>query len=188
MGELVFILGGARSGKTTYAQRLAQEMGGDRVLFVATAEGKDAEMEERIAAHQQSRPAAWRTLEAPRNAGRMIASEIGDASVVLVDCLTLLVSNTILVLGEDPDPRQAEAAVRAEISALLALPPKSSATFIIVSNEVGLGLVPPYPLGRVYRDLLGLANQMVAAQAQRVYWMVAGIPLDLRALQRMPAP
>jgi adenosylcobinamide kinase / adenosylcobinamide-phosphate guanylyltransferase len=184
MGELIFILGGARSGKTTYAQRLAHEMGGDAVLFVATAEGKDEEMEARIAAHQQSRPAAWRTLETPRHAGQAIGGQAGDARVVLVDCLTLLVSNTILLLGEEPDAKEAEALVKAEVNELLAAQRQSSAAFIVVSNEVGLGLVPPYLLGRVYRDLLGLANQVLAAHAQRVYWMVAGIPVDIRALQK----
>ncbi len=184
MGELIFILGGARSGKTTYAQKLAVELGGDSVLFVATAEGKDEEMEARISAHQAARPAAWRTLEAPLQVGDALAGRAGEASVVLVDCLTLLVTNAMLALGEEPGAQEAEAAVRAEVQSLLAAQKQSAATFIIVSNEVGLGLVPPYPLGRLYRDLLGMANQAIAAQAQRVYWMVAGIPVDIRALQR----
>ena len=188
MAELIFILGGARSGKTTYAQHLAQQMGGDDVLFVATAEGKDEEMQTRIAVHQRSRPAAWRTLEAPRHVGQAIGSHAGSAAIVLVDCLTLLVSNTIVALGEEPDAVAAEAEVLAEVNELLSSQKQSPATVIVVSNEVGQGLVPPYPLGRVYRDLLGMANQMLAAQAQRVYWMVAGIPLDIRALASIGAP
>lgn len=183
MAELILILGGARSGKTTYAQRLAHELAGDAVLFVATAESRDAEMAQRIAAHQRARPQAWRTLETPRNVGAAIAAA-DAARVVLIDCLTLLVSNAILALGEEPDAAPAEAAVRAEVDALLATQRRSPATFIVVSNEVGLGLVPPYPLGRVYRDLLGLANQMLAAQATRVYLMVAGIPVDILALPK----
>jgi adenosylcobinamide kinase/adenosylcobinamide-phosphate guanylyltransferase len=187
MGELILVLGGARSGKTSYAQRLAHELGGDKVLFVATAEGRDGEMQERIAAHRRSRPSAWRTLEAPRQAGQAIVQSVDGAAVVLVDCLTLLVSNSIMPLGDEPDAGAAEAAVRAEVEQLLAAQRHMDATFIIVSNEVGLGLVPPYPLGRVYRDLLGLANQIIAAQAQRVYWMVAGIGVDIKALQEVLA-
>ncbi len=182
MGELIFILGGARSGKTTYAQKLAEDMAGDSVLFVATAEGKDEEMKQRIVAHQNSRPAAWQTLEAPCQVGAALAAARSSARVVLVDCLTLLVSNTILALGDEPGASVAQAAVTAEVSALLAAQQQSSAPFIVVSNEVGLGLVPPYPLGRVYRDLLGMANQMLASRAQRVPWMGPGIPLDIKAL------
>lgn len=184
MGELILVLGGARSGKTTYAQRLAHEMGGDAVLFVATAESRDDEMQARIAAHQNSRPTTWRTLETPLHVGQAIPAHSGNAQVVLVDCMTLLASNTILALGDDPAAQAAEAAVKAEVSELLSAWRQSAATFIIVSNEVGQGLVPPYPLGRLYRDLLGLANQMLAAQAQRVYWMVAGIPVDIRQLSK----
>ena len=183
MGELILVIGGARSGKTTYAQHLAHDMAGDKVLYVATAEAKDEEMQERITAHRDSRPAVWRTLEAPLQVGAAISSHLAAEPVVVVDCLTLLVTNAILACGEEPDARQAEAAARAEIDALLAAQRQSGATFIIVSNEVGQGLVPPYPLGRVYRDVLGMANQAVAAQAARVYWMVAGIPVDIRALQ-----
>jgi len=187
MAELILILGGARSGKTTFAQRLAQELAGDSVLFVATAEGRDEEMERRIAAHRRSRPATWRTVEAPQRVGEAIAAQRRGERIVLVDCLTLLVSNTILALGEEPDTSAAEAAVRAETDALLQAYRRGDATVIIVSNEVGLGLVPPYPLGRVYRDLLGMANQALAAQADRVYMLFAGIPVDLRALQRAVA-
>lgn len=184
MGELILVLGGARSGKTTYAQRLAHELAGDAVLFVATAEGRDEEMQARIAAHQQSRPAAWRTLETPLHVGQAIPAHSGDARVILVDCMTLLVSNAIIALGEDAPAEAAEAAVKAEVNDLITAQRQSTAMFIIVSNEVGQGLVPPYPLGRIYRDLLGLANQMLAAQAQRVYWMVAGIPVDIRQLSK----
>lgn len=187
MGRLLLVLGGARSGKSTYAQRLAQELGGSRVLFVATAEAWDAEMAQRIAQHQQERPAVWRTLEVPHNVGQAIASHPGNAAVVLVDCLTLLVSNTLLRLGESPDPAAAAAAVEAEIAALLQICQGNAATCIVVSNEVGLGLVPDNPLGRLYRDLLGRANQTLAAQAEAVYFMVAGLPVDVKALARAAA-
>lgn len=187
MGRLLLVLGGARSGKSAYAQRLAQELGGTRVLFVATAQAWDAEMTQRIAQHQQERPAAWQTLEAPHQVGQTITMYLGDAVVVLVDCLTLLVSNTILRLSESPDPAAAAAAVEAEVTALLQTCQGSAATCIVVSNEVGLGLVPDNPLGRLYRDLLGRANQRLAAQAEAVYFMVAGLPMDVKALARAAA-
>ena len=183
MGELVLLLGGARSGKSSYAQRLAQELGGDRVLFVATAQAKDAEMSARIEAHRRGRPASWRTLEAPTQMGRAIAEALDDARVVLVDCLTLLVSNSMLSLGDEPDVLQAEAAVLREVRDIIKACARGGATFLVVSNEVGLGLVPDNALGRLYRDLLGRANQMLAAEAGKVYWMMAGLPIELKSLQ-----
>ena len=187
MGRLLLVLGGARSGKSAYAQRLAEELGGSRVLFVATAQAWDEEMTQRIAQHRQERPAAWRTLEAPHHVGQAIALELDDATVVLVDCLTLLVSNTLLRLSESPDPAAAAAAVQAELTALLQTCQGNVATYIVVSNEVGLGLVPDNPLGRLYRDLLGRANQTLAAQAEAVYFMVAGLPVEVKALARAAA-
>ena len=162
MGRLLLVLGGARSGKSAYAQQLAQELGGSRVLFVATAQAWDEEMAQRITRHQQERSTAWRTLEAPHQVGQAIALELHDATVVLVDCLTLLVSNTMLRLSESPDSAAAAAAVQAELTALLQTCQANGATYIVVSNEVGLGLVPDNPLGRLYRDLLGQANQRLA--------------------------
>jgi adenosylcobinamide kinase / adenosylcobinamide-phosphate guanylyltransferase len=182
MGRLLLVLGGARSGKSAYAQRLAQQLGGDHVLFVATAEAWDEDMAQRIAQHRQERPTAWRTLETPRQVGHAIALYLHDTPVVLVDCLTLLVSNTLLHCGESPDPVAAEVAVQEEVSALVQTCQTTAATYIMVSNEVGLGLVPDNPLGRLYRDLLGRANQALAARAEAVYFMVAGLPVDVKAL------
>jgi adenosylcobinamide kinase/adenosylcobinamide-phosphate guanylyltransferase len=182
MGRLILVLGGARSGKSDYAQALAQTIGGNHVLFVATAEARDEEMDQRIAAHRQSRPAAWQTLEAPLNVGAAIHQRDSDAAVVLVDCLTLLVSNTLLTLAEAPNPVRAERAVQEEVKALLQACTTGTATFIMVSNEVGLGLVPDNALGRLYRDLLGKANQTLAAHADSVYLMVAGLAVDLKVL------
>lgn len=181
MGQLIVILGGARSGKSSYAQELAHEMGGSQVLFVATAEAGDADMAQRISKHRQSRPAVWRTLEVPRHVGQALPHHLGKALVVVVDCLTLLVSNALLALPEPLDS-EAAAAVQDEVSALLHACQSSTATFIVVSNEVGLGLVPDNALGRLYRDLLGQANQAVARQANVVYFMVAGLAIDVKAL------
>ena len=178
--ELILILGGARSGKSSHAQQMALDLGGPDVLFVATAEAYDDEMRLRIAAHQAERPAGWLTVEAPRRVAEQIAPATAGASVVLVDCLTLLASNALLSAGEDASPQQAEAAVLAEVDGLLAVCRGSDATWIMVSNEVGLGLVPPYPLGRLYRDALGRANQRCAAAADRVLFMVAGLPMRVK--------
>jgi len=182
MGELILVLGGARSGKSAFAQQMAQEIGRDRVLFVATAEAGDAEMRERIEKHRRERPPAWRTLEVTRHVGAAIAAQIADAQVVLVDCWTLLVSNTLMDHSESSPAAEVELAVTAEVTKLLHACQSTEATFIVVSNEVGLGLVPPTPLGRLYRDLLGRANQMLAASADRVYLLVAGLAVDLRKL------
>ena len=183
MGQLILILGGARSGKSAFAQKLARDLGGERVLFVATAEAGDDEMRERIAAHQQARPAGWRTLEALGDTGRAIVQAGASEPVVVVDCLTLLVSNAVLRLGEGPEVRAAEAAALAEVEGLLQAYRESGATIIVVSNEVGLGVVPDNPLARSYRDALGRANQALAAQCDKVYWLIAGLPVELRALQ-----
>jgi adenosylcobinamide kinase/adenosylcobinamide-phosphate guanylyltransferase len=178
--ELILILGGARSGKSTHAQNMALELAGPDVLYIATAQAFDDEMRGRIAAHRAERPAGWRTLEAPSLIAAPLTEAVGPARVVLLDCLTLLTSNALLALGDALPARAAEAAVDAEVSALLAAYQASHATWIIVSNEVGLGLVPPYPLGRAYRDALGRANQRLAAAAGRVLFMVAGLPLTVK--------
>ncbi|HNR97475.1 MAG TPA: bifunctional adenosylcobinamide kinase/adenosylcobinamide-phosphate guanylyltransferase [Anaerolineae bacterium] len=180
MSQLILILGGARSGKSSYAEKLALELGGADVLYIATSQVLDEEMRQRVAVHRSQRPAGWRTLEAPLLTGATLDEAVRSARVVLVDCLTLLASNAILALGEEPPAREAEAAVESEVSALLAAQRGGRATWIIVSNEVGLGLVPPYPLGRVYRDALGRANQRLAAAADQVLLMVAGLPLYLK--------
>src|SRR5262245_999196 len=178
-GGLTLLIGGARSGKSAHALELARRAGGD-VLFVATAEPLDREMAARIARHRSERPAGWRTLEAPRNAGRAIREEARGARVVLVDCLTLLVANALGPLGEAPPEEEASRAARAEVRGLLEACAAGSAAFIIVSNEVGLGVVPPSPLGRAFQDALGRANQEVAAAADRVLLLVAGIPLAVK--------
>jgi adenosyl cobinamide kinase/adenosyl cobinamide phosphate guanylyltransferase len=182
MGELILILGGSRSGKSTYAQQLALVLGGERVLFVATAEARDTEMEARIAKHRQERPAGWRTLEAPMGVAEALRPPVEDRRVVLLDCLTLLASNVMLAQGETADEKTMEQALLREVNDLLDLWRAGDFTLIIVSNEVGLGVVPAYELGRYYRDLLGRANQMLAAQSDRVYFMIAGLPLELKSL------
>ncbi len=172
--QCIFILGGARSGKSSFALKLAQAMS-DRVLFVATAEVKDEEMAERVQKHRQSRPPSWQVLEAPSSVGRRIYQEKGF-DVVIIDCLSLLVSN-LLIKGKRAG---VEGRVSKEIEEIKACIESLDATFIIVSNEVGMGLVPPNKLGRVYRDLLGWVNQVIATFSQEVYLTVSGLHLRLK--------
>jgi len=177
-GRVTLVLGGARSGKSSYAERRAAESGLP-VVYVATATAGDGEMAARIAAHRARRPAAWRTVEAPRDLAATIAEHAKPGVLLLVECLSLWVSNELL-------RREAGADVEAElvgaIQRALAAARAAGAHLLLVSNEVGMGVVPPYPLGRRYRDALGRVNQAAAAGADDVYLMVAGIPVDVRAL------
>jgi adenosylcobinamide kinase/adenosylcobinamide-phosphate guanylyltransferase len=183
--KLILLLGGARSGKSTLAEQLAQELAPDgRVLYVATAQAGDDEMRERIVAHRSRRPAEWRTLEEPLRLAERLNASAGDARVVLLDCATLWVTNLLLdSCGASEDvPPSVESSILVSTAGLLAAYNRGTATFIVVSNEVGLGLVPPYPLGRAYRDVLGRVNQRLAAAADEVYLLVAGLPIELKAL------
>lgn len=179
--KLTLILGGARSGKSRHGEQLAAENGG-RVLYVATAEALDEEMAARIAAHRADRPTGWQTLEAPREVGQAIEEHGVKADVLLLDCVTLLANNVLGSHAQEGAERQAaaEGALLAEVDELLGVCERSHAHWLIVSNEVGLGLVPPYPLGRAYRDALGRANQRLAEAADEVLFMVAGLPLKVK--------
>ena len=179
--KITLILGGARSGKSDYAEKLAAELG-ERILYIATAEAGDGEMEARIKAHRQARPAAWPTLESPKNVGIGLDTYADTPpDGLLMDCLTLLVSNIVLSMEEQPEP-EIDAAVKAEIDAIVAAQRKLDVPLIVVSNEVGMGLVPPYPLGRTYRDVLGRANQHLASLADRVLLLVAGLPMTIKGV------
>ncbi|MFH1003658.1 MAG: bifunctional adenosylcobinamide kinase/adenosylcobinamide-phosphate guanylyltransferase [Chloroflexota bacterium] len=177
------ITGRGRSGKSTFAQELARQRGGP-VLFVATAEAGDDEMRRRIERHRRERPAGWRTLEGTTGLGPLICREAGGARVVILDCVTLLVSNVLghyySADGGPVDDALVEAGVTAEIDGLVACLGQTGASFIVVTNEVGLGLVPDNRAGRLYRDLLGRANQRLAAAVDEVYFMVAGLPLRIK--------
>jgi adenosylcobinamide kinase / adenosylcobinamide-phosphate guanylyltransferase len=175
MPRLILFTGGARSGKSRLAERYAALQNAP-VAYIATAEAGDDEMRERIAHHRARRPPGWSTIEAPVAVGWAL-SALPAGSVALLDCLSLLVTNLLLAHERDPEPP-----IEHEIAALLEAARQRDLTLIVVTNEVGMGIVPAYPLGRQYRDLLGRANQRVAALADEVYLAVAGIPVELKQL------
>ncbi|RXZ35697.1 bifunctional adenosylcobinamide kinase/adenosylcobinamide-phosphate guanylyltransferase [Sphingomonas desiccabilis] len=165
----MLVLGGARSGKSRYAQAVAEAAGG-RLVFVATAQAFDAEMTDRIRRHQADRDHRWTTVDAPVDLAGAISAVDAEDTVVLIDCLTLWASN--LLLGdEDGDARLAELA---EVLG------KMRAKVLLVANEVGLGIVPDNALARRFRDLAGTINQRIAAIADRVHMTVAGIPIVVK--------
>ncbi|HEX77831.1 MAG TPA: bifunctional adenosylcobinamide kinase/adenosylcobinamide-phosphate guanylyltransferase [Dehalococcoidia bacterium] len=178
--ELILVLGGARSGKSAFAQRLALRKG-EKVLFIATAEAKDGEMRERIRQHRAARPRHWRTLEEPLNLVRAL-EENAQYGVLLVDCLALWVNNFLLQKDKSLTNAARETAILEATQQLLKSYEMGKATLILVTNEVGMGLVPPYPLGRSFRDILGRVNQLVASRADRVYLVVAGLAIELKSL------
>ncbi len=179
--RLIFILGGARSGKSAFAERLAQP--GAKVLFVATAQALDEDMERRIEVHRRSRPPEWRTLEEPFELALAIPPALEGHDICLLDCLTLWVSNLLLRMEDSPT---AEEEILSEADRLLEVYSRTSATWIVVSNEVGLGVVPPYPLGTKFRDILGRVNQTFASCADEVYLMIAGMGLEIKSFATFP--
>ena len=189
--RLILILGGARSGKSAFAEQLASKSGRS-VAFIATATAGDEEMRERIARHRAARPAAWHTIEEPLDLAGAVLQGGKLADVLLLDCITLWLNNLFAQTAMHHESEAGhyaastlfdEAALQ-EIEKLLAtarsLAPGK--TLLIVTNEVGLGIVPAYPLGRLYRDSLGYLNQRLAQAADRVYLMVAGMGVDLKRL------
>lgn len=173
---LIMLIGGARSGKSALAVRWAAALGREQVTFLATARAEDDEMRQRIAAHRAQRPAEWLTLETPRHVGRALARV--PHRVAILDCLTLLVSNALLEEGKD--------AVEAEIHELLDAWRAWRGTLLVVTNEVGQGIVPVNPLARRYQDALGWANQQVRAASTAAYYLVAGGVVPLQAPPAQP--
>jgi adenosylcobinamide kinase/adenosylcobinamide-phosphate guanylyltransferase len=182
-GRMILVTGGARSGKSRYAQDRAAGIAppgeGKRVLFVATAEESDAEMRARIARHRRDRPPDWETLEVPLGAAQHLAARSRDYDVIVLDCLTLFVSN-LLLANQDLAPDALEAQMDREIAGLCRAARSGTAVVILVTNEVGMGLHPMTPLGRRFQDLAGRANQQVAAAAEEVVLMICGLPMQVK--------
>jgi len=194
--RMILLTGGARSGKSSYAEKLAKDIG-NRVLYVATAspsplvvssrqdtQGGDEEMKRRIAAHKQARPAHWGTLETPVKVAEGLTREGSGYDVILIDCVTLLTNNVLCLHmdknGEIDNESAVENDVRKEIQSIIDYIKINMVSAIIVTNEVGLGLIPLGASTRLYRDVLGRANQMLAQAVDEVYFMISGLPLKIK--------
>lgn len=170
---IIFVTGGARSGKSDFVQELAEAMEGRR-LFLATAEALDDEMKERIRKHKEKRGNRWDTLEEPLDLGNAIRSVVKSYGTILVDCLTVWLSN---LLGEYKDEDEI---ISEMVDDFFSSMDDCEGTLIVVSNEVGLGIVPENRLARVYRDKLGFLNQRMARRADQVYILFSGIPVKIK--------
>jgi adenosylcobinamide kinase/adenosylcobinamide-phosphate guanylyltransferase len=174
---MILVTGGTRSGKSGTAERLAGWLGG-RVLYVATAEPGDDEMRLRIERHQAARPADWGTLNAPRDAVNRLRAVEGQWDTILFDCLTLYTTNMLLEHEADsPDP---EIVLTEDMQSLADYIAESWPQSVVVTNEVGSGIVPVHRLSRLFRDLQGRVNQLFAGKADEVYFCVSGIPLKIK--------
>lgn len=173
MGRITFILGGARSGKSQYALSLARESGAGKVLFIATASAGDKEMRLRIARHKRNRPRGWRTIEEPRSLSQAFKRVPKNAQLVIIDCLTLLITNLMLEGHSD-------SFIEKEIKSGFKLLKKIGCDSIVVSNEVGLGIVPENSLARRFRDTAGRVNQAAARMSDEVYFIFAGLSVKMK--------
>jgi adenosylcobinamide kinase/adenosylcobinamide-phosphate guanylyltransferase len=169
----VFVLGGCRSGKSRYALETAQTYPGNHKVFIATCVPRDDEMKQRVARHQAERSPAWKTVEAPLQLPEAIAECSREDRTIVVDCLTLWISNLLLEFSDVE-------MIERSITRLTAAIERSHGPVILVSNEVGNGIVPENELARKFRDLVGSVNQAVAGCVDSVVWVVAGIPVTIK--------
>lgn len=186
MGKIVMITGGARSGKSAFAEKLAREYG-EAVTYIATAVPFDDEMRERIAAHRARRPAAWSTVEMFKGIGPWLTGRADYPRLYLLDCITVMTANLLFErLGFDGEWVKAEKAGRvekeilSEVDSLLEAAADGPFDLLLVTNEVGAGIVPENALARLYRDITGRVNQLIARRASAVYWVVSGIPVCIK--------
>jgi len=170
--ETVLIIGGCRSGKSGHALHLADQFAGHKI-FMATCVPLDKEMEQRVSHHQKQRNPNWKTLDVPLFLPEAIRENSGRGQVILVDCLTLWINN-LLMENDDPET------IDKHVGQLARSLENTECPVILVSNEVGTGIVPENRLARLFRDIAGFANQKIAACADRVIWMVAGIPVEIK--------
>lgn len=179
--KLVLVTGGARSGKSSFAEEYAAKCG-PWVEYIATAQEADEEMKIRVALHRQRRPSSWKTIEAPYDAVPAMQEAVQRADAVLFDCLTLYISNLLLAPEMPFDPLERSNIVLNRWKDLLAAAAAGKASVIIVTNEVGCGIVPQNALAREYRDLSGFANQLAAKWADEVYLMTCGLAMDVKKM------
>lgn len=179
---ITLITGGARSGKSSFAEKIAEKRGGKEVYYLATAEIKDEEMQKRVQKHIKQRPEEWNTIEAPYKMGESI-SHLPSGAVLLIDCITIYISNLIF---EDQKTEinleEKEIRVKKEIKQIIEIIRKQDMKAIMVTNEVGQGIVPAYKSGRIYRDIAGRINQYLAKQADEVYITFAGLPVEIKQI------
>jgi adenosylcobinamide kinase/adenosylcobinamide-phosphate guanylyltransferase len=171
--KIILVIGGCKSGKSSYALQTAEQMPRKRKIFVATCVPQDDEMARRVARHQKTRGQNWTTIEEPLNLPEVILETSPNADVMLVDCLTLWLSNILMASGAE---QELETQIRRLIDAL----ERAACPIVLVSNEVGTGIVPENKLARQFRDIAGWMNQAVARGAHQVIWMVAGIPVTVK--------
>lgn len=184
-GRLILVCGGSRSGKSEFAEELAAGLGG-QVIYVATSQVCDEEMAQRVAAHRSRRPAEWETIEEPVAVAKHLEERGQKDTVFLIDCLTLFITNLFLEEGlQAVSVSERQEAILAEVEKLAKTAREIQGTVIVVTNEIGMGVVPESSLGREFRDLAGKANQIMARYAQEVYFTLLGIPIELKALNRM---
>lgn len=181
MGKIILVTGGARSGKSRFAEQYAARYG-KNIAYIATAEVHDEEMAFRVSLHRKRRPASWQTFEAPFDAHLALAEAGREHDMVLFDCLTLYISNMLCAAPDLQDADAIYAHLQDKIEALLAQAEKNEGTTIFVTNEVGSGIVPENQLSRVYRDMAGLANQWMAKGAAEVYLVVSGLPVNIKKI------
>lgn len=185
MGNIILVTGGARSGKSTFAEEEAKKAG-TNVIYIATSIPFDDEMKDRIKKHRQQRPSNWETVETYKDIDLHLKGRLEGKNAVLLDCITIMVSNLMLEKAYDwegmavDEINEVEAKVKIEIDKLINVAQESSVPFIIVTNELGMGVVPPTSLGRAIRDIAGRANQMLARAASEVYLCVSGIPVKIK--------
>ena len=188
MGRLVFVTGGARSGKSKFGEELALDLALERAphltegcaTYLATCVPGDDEMRERVRIHRQRRPAYWNTVEEPLDVAGALARKGSETNVILVDCLGIYVTNLLLEGEEETPSTERCALVLSSVQDMVMAARNVPADVVVVSNEVGMGLVPEYLLGRIFRDVLGWANQIVAQASDEVYFMVSGVPLRVK--------
>lgn len=186
MAEIIVITGGVRSGKSSLAEEKAKELG-KKVAYIATAIAFDEGMKDRISKHKASRPSTWATIEMYKGFSELEKNQdFIDSDLILLDCMTLMVSNILLDSDIDFDKcsideiERIEKDIFSEVIELFQIIAKFKKKLIIVTNEVGMGLVPSYRLGNIFRDIAGRVNQYLAKQANEVYLTVSGIPLQIK--------
>ncbi len=186
MGKVIFITGGARSGKSTFAEKKVQEFG-ENIIYVATAIPFDDGMKDRIQKHKDSRPSTWQTIEAYKDFEMHFDSEdVKSSDGIIFDCITVMVTNLMMEPKVDFEMvdmqfvNELENRIQNEVERLLKVVRANQFNIVIVSNEVGLGLVPFYKMGNFLRDIAGRINQKIAAEADEVYFTVSGIPMKIK--------